>query len=319
MKQFSWTGPTVNIRTSSIYLVRLPAVGPPPSSASAVGRETSRGSSPPGCRSAIATAVNPSATGTLFLPFAVSSRNPNTSTRREQRADERGLPGRRLVQPRLAGIRARLPLALLGGRRAASAPPRLDRAGRRSPVLAAALALRLGHGYTELSASAAVLEGVLDRRPPAHRDFVGEALESRSRRQSDELRLLDRRPRGDRLDDRAQRRRAVVLDVGRDLRAVAVREPNADRADRLEARRDRPRGSPPRSPSRPRASRAAASSTLNAISGAPGRRPARRRRSGAAAAARSRDEALQHRSAPQAPQPRPRAAAARVRPPPSSP
>ena len=80
-------------------------------------------------------------------------------------------------------------------------------------------------------------------RPVADRHALGPALEGGVRRQADELGLGHGRVALDRLEQRRQRQRLVVLDVARDLGDAAARgERQADRAQARQPLPRRPRG-----------------------------------------------------------------------------
>ena len=79
------------------------------------------------------------------------------------------------------------------------------------------------------------VKGLLNRRVPTERDVLGESIERGLRSEADQLRSLDGRVAGDGLDDGAQRRGAMVLDVGGDLGEAGGGQPQADRAQPGEA------------------------------------------------------------------------------------
>ena len=120
-----------------------------------------------------------------------------------------------------------------GARRAAGAAPRLDRPGGGAAVLGPALALRLCHLVVELSAQPRSSASSIVRRFAERDRRPG----SRSKRRAPAPARRARRSRTAAwrriaLDHARQRRRTMVLDVGRHLRDAAVLEPQADRADR---------------------------------------------------------------------------------------
>ena len=168
-------------------------------------------------------------------------------------------------------LRALLLLALVGGRRATGAAARLDRPGGVAAVLGPALALGLCHrdrrAYARVGACRAEALSSIVAYPRSGRS-CGKAVERRLAEPGRRARLGRTAAwRATASTTGAQRRRAMVLDVGRHLGELAA----ARATGRSRAARSRP-SSPP---SRIRAAIArasssvagGASSTLNATSG----------------------------------------------------
>ena len=168
-------------------------------------------------------------------PNSTTSSTPKTS-RRDRRAVDGGPPGGRLVEPlpRAAGARsASRPRASEDGRSCRSA-----RSCRRECRGACGCACASSGPWADRRYHDG-RERILDQMPlgieAAQRNVLRKALERGPRSEADQLRLGHRRALADTLDELAQRHRAVVVHVGRDLRPPAVLEIEPERPDSRQA------------------------------------------------------------------------------------
>ena len=223
MKQFSCTGPTVNMRD-----VDHLSSGRAASCAGAGGTCTARCSSRPGCRSAART---PRTNAARLDPVRLrpdEQQERRTSAPRRARRAWRRLPRRRRVQPLArapASRSASCARLRVGGRPVR--PARLDRARRRfrgawcvACAWSGPLCMELSAGPVIRSVPAA--SSIVRRLRPGGRPGSPSNAARGASPTSSALRPGSRAARSPRRP-RASGRRAVVLDVGRDLRDVARR------------------------------------------------------------------------------------------------
>src|SRR5215207_2054384 len=227
MWQFSCTGPTVKLRTSisgplpsAFGGKRAPGLAHPALPEDPVDLVSERHVDQEGGE-----AERERGGDRLLVAREPELKQHEQHQRRQAGAYRGAAPGRLGEAALLARVAAGSLALLVGGRLAAGAAARLDRAGGGAAVLGSALALGLGHGPETLAP-----QQRLDRPRHAQFDVLRPAGERGLRRGRDQLRSLHRMVACDGGEHVGRSHGAVVLDVGRDLDHGAARQPQPERA-----------------------------------------------------------------------------------------